>query len=158
MFLCIFSQGCFLSHMVEWWSAHFSWWGSGERDLSRFSGPRRENKLDIQGHIIFSFFFSSFYWYFCDWQLWQLGLQSASPPKGSASSTVVSLPHINSSQLVILGISQMSLVTGDGYVGPGYQIVWKNSFCYSHLQGVVAENKVLHRISCYSPPKGNHLL
>lgn len=51
MFLCISSQG-FLSLLVEWWSAHFSWWGSGGRDLPRFSGTRRENKLNIQGQVI----------------------------------------------------------------------------------------------------------
>lgn len=56
MFLCISSQGCFLCLMVEWWSAHSSWWGSGERDLPACSGSRGENKLNIQGQIIFSFF------------------------------------------------------------------------------------------------------
>lgn len=73
-------------------------------------------------------------------------------------STAVSLPR-NSSQLLILGISQISLITGDWYLGPGYKPVFINGgFCHFHLQVLVAENKVLHRISCCSPTRRNHLL
>lgn len=88
-------------------------------------------------------------------QVLLIGYSECSPTERQCLEHAGACPsHIQSSQLVILGITQMALITGERYLGPHYKTVSrKDSFCNSHLQGQWLETEHFIEFLFFSPKR-----